>query len=98
MQGTVFGSIICTSVVDKLAKMFYTNPDLLYKYKKEVDIPPLGMVDDVLCVNKCSNSAVTLNATVIAFMENNKLKATKCSRLHIGKKHTGCPELKVHKM
>ena len=30
MQGTVFGSIICASVVDKLAKNFYSNKNLLY--------------------------------------------------------------------
>ena len=52
MQGTVFGSIICTSVMDKLAKIFYKNPDLVYKYKEKVDVPVLGMVDDVLSVFK----------------------------------------------
>ena len=45
MQGTVFGSIICTSVMDKLAKIFYQDKDLIYKYKKEVSVPILGMVD-----------------------------------------------------
>ena len=52
MQGTVFGNIICTSVIDKLAKIFYKNDDILYKYKGEVEVPILGMVDDVLAVNK----------------------------------------------
>ena len=33
MQGTVFGSIICTSVMDKLGKMFYNDESLCYKYK-----------------------------------------------------------------
>ena len=49
--------------------MFYADTDLLYRYKGKVDIPPLKMVDDVLCVNKCSNLAVASNATVNAFME-----------------------------
>ena len=53
MQGTVFGSIICTSVIDKLAKIFYQDKVILYKYKGEVEVPVLGMVDDVLAVNKC---------------------------------------------
>ena len=30
MQGTVFGSIICTSVMDKLAKVFYQDKSLMY--------------------------------------------------------------------
>ena len=34
MQGTVFGSLICTSVMDKLAKLFYSDEKLLYKYIK----------------------------------------------------------------
>jgi hypothetical protein len=35
MHGTAFGSIICTSVMDKLAKIFYANENLLYMYKKK---------------------------------------------------------------
>ena len=31
MEGTVFGSIICTAVMDKLAKIFYNNQELIYK-------------------------------------------------------------------
>ena len=54
MQGTVLGSIICTSVMDKLAKVFYANENLLYMYKQTVKIPVLGMVDDVLTVAKFS--------------------------------------------
>ena len=64
MQGTVFGSLICTSVVDKLAKIFYGNQNILYQYKIEINIPPLGMVDDVLCVSTCSNMTVSSNATM----------------------------------
>ena len=60
MQGTVFGSLICTSVMDKLAKIFYQNPELVYKYKNKVEVPVLGMVDDVLCVTKCSTNQLSL--------------------------------------
>ena len=56
------------------------------------------MVDDVLCVTKCSSSAITSNATINSFMELNKLKlsAGKCSKIHIGKKCEQCPKLMVH--
>ena len=74
MQGTVFGSIICTSVMDKLAKVFYANENLLYMYKNTVKIPVLGMVDDVLSMAKCSSASVVTNATVNSIMEINKLK------------------------
>ena len=63
-------------------------------YKGEVEVPVLGMVDDVLAVNICSNEAVISNATVNEFMELNKLKlsSAKCNRILIGKKVTKCPE------
>ena len=98
MQGTVFGSIICTSVIDKLAKIFYQDKNLLYKYKGVVEVPILGMVDDVLNVAKCSEQTVMSNSTVNVFMEQNKLKlaASKCSRIHIGKSRDECHVVKVH--
>ena len=46
MQGTVCGSLLCTSTIDKLEKQCCEKPENLYKYKG-VPIPPLGMVDDI---------------------------------------------------
>ena len=74
MQGTVFGSLICTAVMDKLAKIFYNDTTLLYKYKNKVKVPILGMVDNVLCVAKGSSEAVKCNSTINSFMELNKFK------------------------
>ena len=53
MQGTVWGSLFCTATIDKLSQQAYTDKTLLYKYKGEVSVPPLGMVDDVLTIQKC---------------------------------------------
>ena len=39
MQGKVFGSLICTSVMDKLANIFYQEEKLLYTYKNKVKVP-----------------------------------------------------------
>ena len=33
MQGTVWGSLFCTTTMDKLGKLSYENEELLYKYK-----------------------------------------------------------------
>ena len=98
MQGSVFGSLICTSIMDKLAKMFYKDKNLLYMYKGEVEVPILGMVDGVLSVAKCSNTVVTTTATINSFMEVNKLKLapSKCAKHHIGKKQSECPVTRVH--
>ena len=98
MQGTVFGSLICTSVIDKLAKIFFSDSKLLYKNMGELDVPLLGMVDDVLNVATCSEQAVLSNATINSFIEHNKLKlnASKCSRVQVGKKKYKCYDQHVH--
>ena len=59
MQGSVWGSISCVVLMDKLGKYAYKNKDLLYLYKGKVGCPPLQMVDDVLAVQKCSQSKKT---------------------------------------
>ena len=33
MQGTVWGSLLCTASMDKLGQQVYKNSDLIYKYK-----------------------------------------------------------------
>jgi hypothetical protein len=96
MQGTVWGSALCTSTMDKLAKSAYEKPEMLYKYHS-VPIPPLGMVDDIITVTDASLTA-KMNSEVNKFMESKKLLLSekKCIRIHIGKSHDMCPELKVH--
>ena len=84
--------------MDKLAKIFYNDEKLLYRYKDKVEVPVLEMVDDVLCVAKCGSEAVMSNSTINSFMELNKLKLSsqKCAKIHIGKHDSPCPEYKVH--
>ena len=36
MQGTVWGSLFCTAIMDKLGKVKYNQEVMLYKYKGEV--------------------------------------------------------------
>ena len=49
-QGTMWGSMFCTSTVDKLSQKAYAEEAMLYKYKGEISVPPLRMVDNVLTV------------------------------------------------
>jgi hypothetical protein len=72
MQGTVNSGLFCTSTMDKLAKIIYSDKSLVYKYKGVTDVPPLEMVDDILTISKCSIAAVTINAVVNAFIESKK--------------------------
>ena len=96
MQGTVSGGLMCTTSVDKLTQLAYKTKNLLYMYKG-VAVPPLGMVDDILTISQCSPQAIAMNATVNSFVESKKLKLkqSKCSVIHVGKK-SKCNELKVH--
>ena len=96
MQGTVWGCILCTSTIDNLGKQCYASPQDMYQYKG-VPIPPLGMVDDIICVTNV-NQTQKMNQRINTFIESKKLKlsATKCYQIHIGKGHLKCPKLKVH--
>ena len=94
MQGTVTGGLCCTTTTDKLAKLAYSDPKLLYKYKGAVDVPPLLMIDDILTISECGTAAVAMNATVNTFVETKKLKLkqSKCAAVHVGRKARNCPE------
>ena len=96
MQGTVWGSLMCTSSMDGMAKESYDQPQHMYIYKG-VLIPPLEMVDVVLTVTKTRNTEVVNNG-VNNFIKHKRLRLskTKCHRIHIGKGHNNCPPLKVH--
>ena len=96
MQGTVWGSILCTSTIHNLGKQCYASPQEMYQYKG-VPIPPLGMVDDIICVTNV-NQTQKMNQIINTFIESKKLKrsTTKCYQIHIGEGHLKCPKLKVH--
>ena len=103
MQGLVWGSLKCTSIMDKLNKHVMLNERLQYFYKddKEIPIGVRGMVDDTLGISKCGTTAIALNSVINSFMESERLTLSKEKSVvvHIGKKHrcsAPCPKLKVH--
>ena len=99
MQGTVWAGLICTSSMDKLAQQAYSDPTLLYKYRNNVSIPPLKMVNDVICASKCGTQVVDSNTAVTSFVQLKKLQLSekKCARLHVGQsKCDECPQILVN--
>ena len=80
MQGSVWGSLFCTTTMEKLGKLCYENKELLYKYKNVVDVPPLGMVDDILSIQKCTD-AKKINVTINTFIEMKKLTLSQKSAI-----------------
>jgi hypothetical protein len=98
MQGGVFGSLQCTTSIDKLAKEVYSRHELIYMYKGIAAVPPLLMVDDILTISKCSPTASAMNSTVNSFIESKKLKLShnECLAIHVGKQKGNCPDIKFH--
>ena len=98
MQGTVWRSLFCTTTMDKLPKNVYQNEGLLYKYKGEISVPPIQMVDDILTVQKCGMASSAINTEVNSFIEQKKLTLghKKCAQLHIGNKCGDCEKQYVH--
>ena len=89
MQGTVFGSLKCTTSMDKICKLAYANKELQYFYKGDpnIGIGYLGAVDDLLAISICSSSAsIYKNSILNSFIENERLSLSqiKCHVMHIG--------------
>ena len=60
MQGSVWGSLKCTTLMDQLNKTAMSDKSLKYLYKGDPSIPIgiLGMVDGTLSVSECGNNSV----------------------------------------
>ena len=87
-QGDNFGPILCSNQVDTIGKECLNEGKYLYRYRGEVEIPPLSMVDDLLCVSECGHQSYMMNAFINYKTSNIKLQfgTDKCKKLHIGKK------------
>ena len=81
MQGTVWGSLLCTSTVDSVGRKCYGHKENFYTYK-EVPIPLLGRVDDIISVtnvNQTENMKNLINTFIKS--KNLKLSHTKCFQI-----------------
>jgi hypothetical protein len=103
MQGSVWGSLKCTTSMDQLNKIILPQEDLTYSYKGDdnIKIGVLGMVDDNLAIAKCGINSLKKNAVINSFIEMQRLTLSeeKSVVMHISRKKCKkiCPELKVHK-
>ena len=79
MQGSVWGSLKCTSTMDKLNQVAMSDKTLQYHYKGDQNIPigVLGMVDNTLGVSECGKQAIRKNSVINSFMETQRLKLSK---------------------
>ena len=103
MQGSVWGGLKCTSLMDKLNKIMNKKETLKYKYKGDpnIGIGVLGMVDDNIGISQCGINSVEKNAVINSFVEAHRLKlhVDKSVVLHVGsvrKCDQPCTQLKIH--
>ena len=83
----MFGPLLCSKQVDTFGQECLEEEKYTYKYRGEVDIPPLGMVDDLICVSECGFKTSMVNS-YIKFQTNSKklqFGVSKCKKIHIGK-------------
>ena len=95
MQGEVFGPLQCSVQVDTLAKECIDENKFLYLYKNEVSVPPLSMIDDLVCVAESGVAAVEVNSYINTKTAIKKLQfgAKKCHQMSVKEKEHICPEL-----
>ena len=100
-QGDVFGPILCSNQVDTFGRECLEDGKYTYSYKGEVEIPPLGMVDDLICISQCGHKTTMMNAFINFKTNSKKLQfgAKKCKKLHVGHVHEEfkCQDLSVEK-
>ena len=60
-QGDVFSAMFCSKTVDTFGQECMKESKYTYKYRGEVEIPPLSMVDGILCISECGYQTKMLN-------------------------------------
>ena len=88
-QGDPWGPIQCTVQIDGIGRGSLEADLEPYKYKDEVEIPALGMVDDILTISESGYKTSRMNSYINAKIAMKKLQLgpKKCSFLHTGKGH-----------
>ena len=97
MQGETFGPLCCSVQVDSFGKQCLQERKYLYYYKGVVEIPPLAMVDDLVCISNCGSKSVEMNAYINSKTNQKKLQfgLNKCHKMHVGTSKPYCPQLKL---
>ena len=87
IQGDVFGPMLCAKQVDEIGRECLEEGKYIYKYKGEVDIPPLSMLDDLVYISECGHKTAMAHAYITFKTSSKKLQfgADKCKKMHIGK-------------
>ena len=101
IQGDVFGPMFCAKQVDEIGKECLERKKYIYKYKGEVEIPPLSMMDDLISISECGVKTAMVNSYIRFKSLSKKLQfgSEKCKKIHVGKlkEEYKCQKLYVDK-
>ena len=99
MQGENLAPLECSVQVDTFGKECMEEKKYLFHYREKVEIPPLSMVDDLLCISSCGIKSVLMNSFIKSKSNMKKLQfgEKKCHKIHVGCDHSICPSLSIDK-
>ena len=97
MQGENMAPLECSVQVDSFGRECMSEKKCLFLYRDSVEIPPLSMVDDLLCISNCGIDSVLMNSFISSktIMKKLQFGEKKCHKIQIGNNQTICLILKV---
>ena len=99
MQGENLAPLECSVQIDTFGKECIDENKYLFFYRDSVAVPPLSMVDDLLCISDCGINSLMMNSFINAKSNIKKLQfgEQKCHKIHVGKDKSVCPALSIDK-
>ena len=87
LKGMFFGPMLCGKQIDEIGKECLESSKYTYKYKGDVEIPPMIMLDDLISISECGHQTAMVNSYIKLKTATKKLQfgAEKCKKMHIGK-------------
>ena len=96
LQGEVLGPLQCSVQVETISKESIEEKKFLYSHK-QVEIPPLSMIDDLACIAETGTKSVEINSYINSKTSIKKLQygVDKCYQIHVGGKEHTMPDLYI---
>ena len=64
MQGENFAPLECSVQIDTFGKECIIEGKYLFYYRDSIPVPPLSMVDDLICISKCGINSIIMNSFI----------------------------------
>ena len=97
-QGDPWGPLQCSVQVDSIGRESLQADLEPFKYKDKVEIPVLGMMDDILTITESGHKTARMNAFITAKIATKKLQLgpKKCFVIHTGKEHEDYKNIELY--